>query len=410
MQYTLLNPDDSSWPARVDAICAQLGAPANPALFPPQFLHVTLPKIGGEIVVGEADGNLACAGFLFPRTVQAGKREYTLRFHQVGAHAIDGQALVDAARAMLDCGTITLYDPGAPQEYRATHAAIGAFDLGAPDADEAVAIREMQRRIWGATEGYLYPSDIHALGFCPGTSLVARAEGRPVGFTFGFWRLDSSDSTPAWAVGHRSDLRIESQTLGVLPEARQGGLGFLLKRRQAELALEAGVDIIHWTVDPLQFANGVLNFNKLGGVAFDFYPSYYPFRNALNQLPASRFSITWLLRSSRVSERLAMRRRVQELADFGAVQVLNQGPFASGERAAAGTVAVEIPADWTALQAQDLAQAARWRATTDTLLEDIVGSEPGKYGITDVATAGNRRYLVGRRVDELATALATGWR
>lgn len=409
MQYMLLNPGDSSWPARVDEVCAQLGAPANPALFPPQFLHVTLPKIGGQIVVGEEGSDLVCAGFLFPRAVQAGKREYTLRFHQVGTHTADPLSLVDAVQAALNCGKITLYDPSAPQEYQATHAVIGAFDIGAPDADEAAAVREMQRHIWGATVGYLYPSDIHSLGFCPGTSLVGRAEGKPVGFTFGFWRF-GNESTPAWAVGHRTDLRIESQTLGVLPEARQGGLGFLLKRRQAELALESGIDIIHWTVDPLQFANGVLNFNKLGGVAFDFYPSYYPFRNALNQLPASRFNITWPLRSGRVAERLATRRRVLELADFGAVQVLNHGPVAANELVTTSKVAIEIPVDWTTLQARDLAQAARWRKTTDALLEDIVGFEPGKYGITDVATAGERRYLIGCRVDELSTTLAMGWR
>ena len=66
----------------------------------------------------------------------------------------------------------------------------------------------------------------------------------------------------------------------------------------------------------------------------------------------------------------------------------------------APSIAVEIPADWAALQRTDLATAARWRETTDRLLAHYVGIQPGRYILTAPAQDGERRYLIGERVDE----------
>ncbi|MCC6705642.1 MAG: GNAT family N-acetyltransferase, partial [Thermomicrobiales bacterium] len=38
------------WADEVDAIRSVLGAPDNPALFPPHFLKSTFPEIGGGLI------------------------------------------------------------------------------------------------------------------------------------------------------------------------------------------------------------------------------------------------------------------------------------------------------------------------------------------------------------------------
>jgi hypothetical protein len=49
----------------------------------------------------------------------------------------------------------------------------------------------------------------------------------------------------------------------------------------------------------------VLNFGKLRAVALNYYPDYYPIRNELNQVAASRLEITRLVRTGRVVQALA---------------------------------------------------------------------------------------------------------
>jgi predicted GNAT superfamily acetyltransferase len=154
--------------------------------------------------------------------------------------------------------------------------------------------------------------------------------------------------------------------------------------------------LIHWTADPLQFANASLNFHKLRAVAGEFYPAYYPFQNELNRVPASRLGIAWLPASAWGRAGLTDGpRRDRALARFAGCAVLNDGPRALGRPGGAPHIAIEIPADWTALQRDDLAAAAAWRAATDAILAEWLGFAPGRYLIADVAIEGERRYLIG---------------
>ncbi len=154
--------------------------------------------------------------------------------------------------------------------------------------------------------------------------------------------------------------------------------------------------MIHWTADPLQFANATLNFHKLRAVSGEFYPAYYPFQNELNRVPASRLGIAWLPATAWGCAGLADGPpRERGLARLPGCAVLNHGPQILRGPAGAPHIAVEIPPDWTALQAADLESAAAWRAATDAILAEVVGFAPGRYLIADVATDGPRRYLVG---------------
>jgi predicted GNAT superfamily acetyltransferase len=316
-----------------------------------------------------------------------------------------------AIEAGLGNVSLTIYNPHTAHTYAASHQWQGTLDIGRPDAAEAAAIRDLQQQVWGSPPEFLYPSDIHSVEFGLGTSLVARLEGNPVGFLFGFYKFGGYGLPADWHERFAGDFRIESQTLGVLPAARGARLGFLLKKVQAEQALATGVRLINWTVDPLQWPNAVLNFGLLRAIAFDFTPDYYPFRNELNRVAASRFSLTWLIATERVRTALnqaAVQRTPARLIDLthapGIVQV-NQGAeaqIASGvaDSATPDAIAIEIPANWTTLQREDLAAATRWRTTTDQLFQQYIGHEPGQYVVTDVGTLGERCFLVAQRVED----------
>ena len=63
-------------------------------------------------------------------------------------------------------------------------------------------------------------------------------------------------------------------------------------------------------------------------------------------------------------------------------------------------MAIEIPANWTQLQQQAPDEALAWRTATDRLFAHYIGSEPGKYVVTDVGVAGERRYLIIQQVTD----------
>ena len=401
----LIDTDADDWPGELDRLRARLGAPDNPTLFPAHFLKATLPKIGGAVVAFRRDSELVGAGFLFPRALEEGRRVYTLCYHRASADfsAAAAQGYVGAVGGLLGAAEVVFHDPAAPQRYAEDAVADErGVTLAAPSATEAAAIPALQARIWGTSPDFLYPSDLHSAGFGPGSTLVARLDGELVGFLFGFAKFGGSPLPARWARQFRADFRLESQLLGVLPTVRQGGLGLLLKQRQGELARQQGIGVVNWTVDPLQFGNAVLNFGRLRAVAFDFYPDHYGFRNALNQVAASRFGITWLVQTARVRRALAGAERgaFVDLAARPDIPRTNTGWRAFRRNLDAPTIAIEVPADWTAVQHRDLDEATCWRETTDAVFAHYLGPQPGRYAIVDVGHDADRRYLIAERVTE----------
>ena len=296
---------------------------------------------------------------------------------------------------------IVFYDPTQPHQFnRTSQGASHGLDFGSPSEEEARTIRHLQETIWGAEPDALYPADLHSVGFGAGTTLVARQGGEVVGFLFGFARFKGSPLPAAWDERYGGHLRLESQLLGVLPTVRKRGVGFLLKRAQAEDALRQEIGIINWTVDPLQFSNAVLNFGRLKALAFDFYPEYYSFRNELNQVAASRFGVTWLVETERVRSALAAERgaTIVDLASDATIPRANAGDAMPRLDLDAPTIAIEVPANWTAVQRDDRALALRWRATTDRLFSHYLGCANGRYAVTGVGQDGEARFLLAERV------------
>lgn len=398
-----LDPKASTWNADVASLRLALGAPGNPTLFPLHFLQVTLPRIGGQVVLARRGDRLVAAGFLFPRTCQAREQTFALRWHRLNeAEAVDGARAAALLEPLVAGARILLYDPSAPHHYQATSGmpSPAGLSIGHPDAEEARSIRLLQRAIWQSEPDDLYPIDIHSAGFGAAHSLVARSDGAMVGFLFGFYAFAGPAVPQAWPV--RTGFRLESQLLGVAPERRGQGIAAALKAAQAHCARELGIDLVHWTFDPLQFANALLNLGRLRAVAYTFYPRLYRFHNVLNRVDASRLGVTWLVHSGRVRAALAGQAPA-ELRDLSAdrsIVRVNDGCDTLRFDVDAATIALEIPAQWTALQAAALDEARAWRHTTDALLAHYLGPAEGRYMVTGAGQDGPRCYLIAERVDQ----------
>ena len=399
IEITLLDSKRESWATEVDHLRTLLGAPDNPTLFPPHYLKATFPKIGGRIVVFRKAQALTGAGFLFPRALRADGREFTLRFHRLNPD-LNPQLLVSGVEEKLGGDKVILYDPQADQPYpKKTSVDSTDLVLGPADATDALAIRDLQQRVWGSEPDFLYPADIHSTHFRAGSSLIAKLGGNPVAFLFGFYTFDGPELPAQWSRKYRGEFRIESQLLGALPQYRGRNIGSILKNLQAENARREGIGIIHWTVDPLQYRNARLNFGPLRAVSFGFYPNYYSFRNELNQTPASRLVITWLINTERVQQGPEGEQAVQDLRGNTSIRRFEENWTAAQLEEEPRNMAIEIPAHWTALQKDHPEQATRWRASTDKLFQHYLGCEEGRYIITGVGEDGEQKYLIAEKVD-----------
>lgn len=387
------------WSKDVEGIRADLGAPNNPALFPAHFLKSTFPEIGGRLIEF-FDGQLVTGyGFLFPRAIESGRQVFTLRLHRVpGADFVFAADAELLASALLPDASIVVFDPLSELDMPGVTLVPGDVEIGRPNADEADALRTLQGKIWGSNGDLLYPSDIHASGFGAGASLIARWEDHVAGFLFGFVRFGGAPLPDGWAGSFRTDLRLESQVLGSDPDIRGRGVGSRLKRAQAELARQLNIDIVSWTVDPLQMPNAILNFGSLGAVCYAFHPNWYSFQNELNQVPASRLAMTWLIESDRVRNEPRSERLIDLTARPDIVR-LNHGPEQIDDPAllAGAPCAIEIPNDWTALQSLDYEHAWFWRQSSDRILLALLGSADDRYMITSIAREGDRAFLVAEQ-------------
>ena len=198
--------------------------------------------------------------------------------------------------------------------------------------DEMHEVEQLQREIWGVADLEIYP----ALALKPqkevGATLIgAFAEGRMVGFVFGFPGILDGETI------------IHSDMLGISPAYRSNNLGYLLKCAQRDAALALGVKRITWTFDPLQSRNAHFNFSKLGVIADRYYVDYYGVTSSfLHRYGTDRLWVTWLLENEKVKlpsdlEALPHLVRVGENLE----PILNQEPISGSQ------IVIEIPRELT---------------------------------------------------------------
>lgn len=193
--------------------------------------------------------------------------------------------------------------------------------------------------VFGAEDGPPMAVDLLAAIVCSG------------GFVGGAYLDDTLVGTAAAfgevaAPGHEGPVGLHSHVAAVAMAARGLRVGQRLKWYQRDWALERGIEVIHWTFDPLVRRNATLNLNRLGGLAVRYDENLYgAIPDALNHGQESdRLLLRWELTSQRVIK--------ASTAALG----IDDGPV-GGWRATIST-----PPDVETLLVSDPDAARAWRA------------------------------------------------
>jgi predicted GNAT superfamily acetyltransferase len=248
-----------------------------------------------------------------------------------------------------------------PEAWRLVDRAAGAADISvAPltELEDAGRIGEVLRRVWG--EDLLDTGVIRAAQHAGGLLYGAEVDEDLVGFVFGF-------------AGFGDRLHLHSHILGVVPEWQGRGVGYALKLAQRAGCLDAGIDEVRWTYDPLAARNARFNLVKLGCLGTRMLRGFYgEMTDRLNRSDRSdRFEVRWHLGSDRVERAL---HGGSDPPPLGEVVVEATGdpdlpePKLTGAGVGPGAV-VRIPSDHAALRGKDPDLGRRWRETAADMFD-----------------------------------------
>lgn len=223
---------------------------------------------------------------------------------------------------------------------------------------EMVAVRQLQRQIWGFDEPEigLYPPVLNTAAKNGGVVLGAfdQETGQMVGFLFSF--LGREPGGP---------FKLCSQALGVLPNWRGQGIAENLKWVQRERALAQDLPLITWTYDPLESPNAHLNLHKLHAIARTYWRDVYGsnFGQLNAGLPTDRLLVEWwvkgprLVSTSQVEVEWWEAVPVFEVAGQGVERWITRANLVLTDE----LLQLEIPADLQRLKAANLELALDWR-------------------------------------------------
>jgi chorismate synthase len=218
-----------------------------------------------------------------------------------------------------------------------------------PD-DDLKGVEEVQRAAWGFSDLAIVPDYLvkvvtrFNLGFAGG----AFHQGRMVGFVLAFEtdekKVHHSDMVavdPAWQSGNR----------GV-------SVGFLLKLLHRQEALKKGIEIIHWTFDPLMSKNANLNVRKLGAGFAKYLPDFYGTSVAeglYEGISTDRVLVSWKL-----SDYPPQKGRTAGIEELPLVD--------NPEKVGGDRFRLEIPYDLGELKKKDMEEAKAYRIRTAAIL------------------------------------------
>jgi len=221
-----------------------------------------------------------------------------------------------------------------------------------------------------------------ALGYVDG-------DERPAGFVFGFLGI------------YDYHFRHHSHMLAVRQEHRGTGLALALKEAQRDHCLDQGIEIVAWTMDPLEARNARFNFGKLGAYTRTYYRDFYgAMPDKLNQgLPSDRIYVEWPIGHDRTYKRLRGEDKPASLEDAereGVAYLLRadgERPGRLAETKSASHLLLEIPRAFQDLKARDAKLALEWRLAGRAALERALGEG---YAAVEFlrATDGRGAYLL----------------
>lgn len=208
---------------------------------------------------------------------------------------------------------------------------------------------------------------VHAGGYAS----AAYRSGVVIGAAFGFLGRHDEDG--------RSTPHLHSHMAGVLDRYRDQHVGSALKMHQRAWCLDAGLDTIVWTFDPLVRRNAIVNLVKLGvdieGFEVDFYGSMTDAINADD--PSDRLFAWWRLASPRATA-----------ASLGRLHRMDTAELVATGR---DVIEVELPDDIVSLRSSDPAAAAQWRVA---VREALVAAFAEGFTVVGVSAAGG--YVLER--------------
>jgi predicted GNAT superfamily acetyltransferase len=264
--------------------------------------------------------------------------------------------------------------------------------------EDMTAVEALQRAVWPGSETDVVPAHMLITAVHNGGLLVgAFADDQLIGFVFGFPGIEFTPDGPR--PKHCSHM------MGILPNQRDSGIGFALKRAQWQMVRHQGLDHITWTYDPLLSRNAYLNIAKLGAVCNTYRRSEYgDMRDGLNAgLPSDRFLVDWWINTRRVDRRLSKRaRRPLKLDDFSKAELqplyslllradqLPQPPEHFSPLNGNLTLA-EIPSNFSTLKDVDFSLARDWRFFSREVFETAFAEG---YIVTDFIYDQARSFYV----------------
>ena len=264
--------------------------------------------------------------------------------------------------------------------------------------EELTAVEELQRAVWPGSETDVVPAHMFIAAIHNGGLVIgAYVDNQLIGFVFGFPGLESTPDGPR--PKHCSHM------LGIHPQHRDSGVGFVLKRAQWQMVRHQGLDHITWTYDPLLSRNAYLNISKLGAVCNTYRRAEYgEMRDGLNiGLPSDRFQVDWWINTRRVESRLGKRpRRPLRLDNFSKAEL--EPLYSLHDQAGnwlrppehfspleARLALAEIPSDFNALKEADFALARDWRFFSREVFETAFAAG---YIVTDFVYDVGRSFYV----------------
>ena len=236
-----------------------------------------------------------------------------------------------------------------------------ARDIGACTATVAI-----QEEVWSG-DVVVPPQLLLAVAHNGGFVALGYAEGddRAAGFVFGFVGI------------YDYHFRHHSHMLAVREEYRGSGLAKELKEAQRDHCLDQGIEVIGWTMDPLEARNAAFNFAKLGAFTREYHRDFYgPMPDKLNAgLPSDRIYVEWPIGHDRTYKRLKGDDRppsLEEAEAEGIAYTLRADGDQPGKVTPAGDethLLLEIPADFQKLKARDPKAALAWRLAVREAIE-----------------------------------------
>src|SRR5467141_1371978 len=160
-------------------------------------------------------------------------------------------------------------------------------------ADFEICVR-LQREVWRLADVEI-TSAIQLIATTWAGGFVHLAEtpaGEAVGFAYAFPALRDGVAHLHWDM------------VAVRPEHQKRGVGLKLKWAQRADALQARVNAITWTYDPLQALNANLNLRRLGAIGIEFIENFYGVTTSElhHGPPTDRLVVRWDLEAPRVQQ------------------------------------------------------------------------------------------------------------